>query len=51
MSRRRDGIHRAEALIAAGDWYAAVGPTLVAHNISRLCAPGLLDPSASQGTT
>ena len=31
----RDGIHRAEALIAARDWYAAIGPTLVAHNISR----------------
>jgi DNA-binding SARP family transcriptional activator len=31
----RDGIHRAEALIAARDWYAAVGPTLVAHNISQ----------------
>jgi SARP family transcriptional regulator, regulator of embCAB operon len=31
----RDGIHRAEALIAAGDWYAAIGPTLVAHNISQ----------------
>jgi DNA-binding SARP family transcriptional activator len=31
----RDGIHRAEALVAASDWPAAVGPTLVAHNISR----------------
>jgi DNA-binding SARP family transcriptional activator len=31
----RDGIHRAEALIAAGDWYSAIGPTLVAHNISQ----------------
>ena len=31
----RDGIHRAEALIAARDWYAAIGPTLVAHNISQ----------------
>jgi DNA-binding SARP family transcriptional activator len=31
----RDGIHRAEALIAARDWYASIGPTLVAHNISR----------------
>ena len=31
----RDGIHRAEALTAARDWYAAVGPTLVAHNISQ----------------
>jgi DNA-binding SARP family transcriptional activator len=30
----RDGIHRAEALIAARDWYAAIGPTLVAYNIS-----------------
>lgn len=30
----REGIHRAEALIAAGDWYGAIGPTLVAHNIS-----------------
>ena len=31
----RDGIHRAEALTAARDWFAAVGPTLVAHNISQ----------------
>jgi DNA-binding SARP family transcriptional activator len=31
----RDGIHRAEALIAAGDWHAAIGPNLVAHNISQ----------------
>ena len=31
----RDGIHRAEALIAAQDWYASTGPTLVAHNISQ----------------
>jgi len=31
----RDGIHRAEALIAARDWHASIGPTLVAHNISR----------------
>jgi SARP family transcriptional regulator, regulator of embCAB operon len=31
----RDGIHRAETLVAAGDWYAAIGPTLVAYNISR----------------
>ena len=31
----RDGIHRAEALIAARDWYASTGPTLVAHNISQ----------------
>jgi len=31
----RDGIHRAESLIAARDWYGAIGPTLVAHNISQ----------------
>jgi pentatricopeptide repeat protein len=31
----RDGIHRAEARIAARDWYASIGPTLVAHNISQ----------------
>jgi SARP family transcriptional regulator, regulator of embCAB operon len=31
----RDGIHRAEVLIAARDWYAAIGPTLVAHNVSQ----------------
>ena len=31
----RDGIHRAEALVAARDWYAAIGPTLVAYNISQ----------------
>jgi DNA-binding SARP family transcriptional activator len=31
----RDGIHRAESLIAAGSWHAAIGPTLVAYNISR----------------
>jgi DNA-binding SARP family transcriptional activator len=37
----RDSIHRAEALVTAGDWYAAVGPTLVAHNISqRRLLPG-----------
>jgi len=30
----RDGIHRAEALIAVEDWYGAIGPTLVAHNVS-----------------
>jgi DNA-binding SARP family transcriptional activator len=37
----RDGVHRAEALIAARDWYAAIGPTLVAYNISqRLFLPG-----------
>jgi SARP family transcriptional regulator, regulator of embCAB operon len=37
----RDGIHRAEALIAARDWFAAIGPTLVAYNISqRLFLPG-----------
>jgi len=33
----RDGIHRAVALIAARDWYASIGPTLVAHNISQRC--------------
>jgi pentatricopeptide repeat protein len=31
----QDGIHRAEALIAARDWYASIGPTLVAHNVSQ----------------
>jgi DNA-binding SARP family transcriptional activator len=31
----RDGIHRAEALVAARDWYPAIGPTLVAYNISQ----------------
>jgi len=31
----RDGIHRAEALIAVEDWYGAIGPTLVAHNVSQ----------------
>jgi SARP family transcriptional regulator, regulator of embCAB operon len=31
----RDAIHRAEALISAGDWYGAIGPTLVAYNISQ----------------
>jgi SARP family transcriptional regulator, regulator of embCAB operon len=31
----RDGLHRAEALVAARDWYASIGPTLVAHNISQ----------------
>ena len=31
----RDGIHRAEALVAARDWYGSTGPTLVAHNISQ----------------
>jgi DNA-binding SARP family transcriptional activator len=37
----RDAIHRAEALIAAADWFAATGPTLVAHNISqRTFLPG-----------
>jgi DNA-binding SARP family transcriptional activator len=37
----REGIHRAEALIAARDWYASIGPTLVAHNISgRAFLPG-----------
>ena len=37
LEAARDGIHRAEVLIAARDWYAAVGPTLVAHNISQRC--------------
>lgn len=37
----REGIHRAEALIAAGNWYSAIGPTLVAFNISeRRFLPG-----------
>jgi DNA-binding SARP family transcriptional activator len=31
----RDAIHRAEALIAGAEWYRAIGPTLVAHNISQ----------------
>ena len=31
----RDGIHRAEALVAARDWYGTIGPTLVASNISQ----------------
>jgi SARP family transcriptional regulator, regulator of embCAB operon len=31
----RNGIHRAEAATATRDWYAAIGPTLVAHNISQ----------------
>jgi DNA-binding SARP family transcriptional activator len=31
----REAIHRAEALIAARDWYSAIGPTLVAYNISQ----------------
>jgi DNA-binding SARP family transcriptional activator len=35
LEAARDGIHRAEALIAARDWYAAIGPTLVAHNIGQ----------------
>lgn len=35
LEAARDGIHRAEALIGAGDWHGAIGPTLVAHNISR----------------
>jgi DNA-binding SARP family transcriptional activator len=30
-----DGIHRAETLITASDWYGAIGPTLVAYNISQ----------------
>jgi DNA-binding SARP family transcriptional activator len=37
----REGIHRAEMLIAGRDWLAAIGPTLVAHNISeRRFLPG-----------
>ena len=37
----RDATHRAEALVAAGDWYGAIGPTLVAHNIAeRRFLPG-----------
>jgi SARP family transcriptional regulator, regulator of embCAB operon len=35
LEAARDGIHRAEVLIAAHDWYAAVGPTLVAYNVSQ----------------
>ncbi|MGZ6256623.1 MAG: AfsR/SARP family transcriptional regulator [Candidatus Limnocylindria bacterium] len=35
LEAARDGIHRAEALIAARDWYASIGPTLVAHNIGQ----------------
>jgi DNA-binding SARP family transcriptional activator len=35
LEAARDGIHRAEALVAAGNWHAATGPTLVAHNISQ----------------
>ena len=35
LEAARDGIHRAEALIAAGNWHGATGPTLVAHNISQ----------------
>jgi SARP family transcriptional regulator, regulator of embCAB operon len=31
----RDGIHRADALMAARNWYGAIGPTLVAYNISQ----------------
>jgi SARP family transcriptional regulator, regulator of embCAB operon len=31
----REAIHRAEALVAARDWYSSIGPTLVAHNISQ----------------
>jgi DNA-binding SARP family transcriptional activator len=31
----RNGMHRAEALVADGDWYGAIGPTLVAYNISQ----------------
>jgi SARP family transcriptional regulator, regulator of embCAB operon len=35
LEAARDGIHRAEAMVAAADWHAATGPTLVAYNISR----------------
>jgi DNA-binding SARP family transcriptional activator len=35
LEAARDGIHRAEALVATGKWHAATGPTLVAHNISQ----------------
>jgi DNA-binding SARP family transcriptional activator len=35
LEAARDGIHRAEALIAADDWYGAIGPNLVAQNISQ----------------
>ena len=35
LEAAREGIHRAEALIAVEDWYGAIGPTLVAHNISQ----------------
>ena len=35
LEAAREGIHRAEALVGAGNWRAATGPTLVAHNISR----------------
>jgi SARP family transcriptional regulator, regulator of embCAB operon len=31
----RNGIHRADALMAGRDWYGAIGPTLVAYNISQ----------------
>jgi DNA-binding SARP family transcriptional activator len=31
----RESIHRAGALVAARDWYASAGPTLVAHSISQ----------------
>jgi SARP family transcriptional regulator, regulator of embCAB operon len=31
----RNAIHRAEASIATRDWYASIGPTLVAYNISQ----------------
>jgi DNA-binding SARP family transcriptional activator len=45
----RDGIHRAEALVAARDWLAAIGPTLVAHNISqRRFLPGEEGPWIDQ---
>lgn len=35
LEAAREGIHRAEALTAVEDWYGAIGPTLVAHNISQ----------------
>jgi pentatricopeptide repeat protein len=35
LEAAREAIHRAEALVAARDWYASIGPTLVAHSISQ----------------
>ena len=35
LEAARNGMHRAEALVAEADWYAAIGPTLVAYNISQ----------------